>query len=311
VVCKIFVIFGPTASGKSDVATELALQTNGVVINADALQIYQGLPILSNQPDSSTQKIVDHRLYGLLAPNDNCNLGRWLQLVSREIRQVQAQQKSPIVIGGTGLYISRLINGLRPIPSTDPVQQEKMLTHYRQLGPEKFFKKIGIPNLFPSQSHPQKIIRLCEIYLKTGITPAELVTIPNREIFPRQDFFVITLQPSREFIYDKCHRRFESILERALEEVKDFHQNYPNIIDGNYHIKHTFGFLEISRYLKGQLDRDSLLQLTVRTIRNYAKRQYTWLRHQLGQIDFSCATVPNKENIPKIVEKIITIHETL
>jgi tRNA dimethylallyltransferase len=307
-VCKVVVIGGVTASGKSNMAVELAQKNNGIIINADSLQLYSGLPILSAQPSRHHRELVEHKLYAIYSPYQRSSVFDWLQIALEEINGAIAEKKLPIVVGGTGMYISRLIDGIREIPSTDQNLRKYSNTMYDDLGWNEFHRVVremdpeGVSRI--EQHNRQRLIRLYEINMLSGKKLSELDNTPNNLLFNPRDIFLINILPARDIIYGRCESRFRMFLDDAVREVQGFMEKYSDISEGNYPVSHTLGFSEIRQYISGELSRDDMISLSIKKIRHYAKRQYTWFRNQFKQIDFLLEHIPNKEDLNKLSEEI-------
>jgi tRNA dimethylallyltransferase len=309
---KIIVISGVTASGKSGLALHLAKKINGVIINADSMQIYKGLPILSAQPTLQEQKEIPHLLYSYLEPSQNCSVGIWLELVQKAINKILANNKTPIVVGGTGMYISKLIEGILEMPDISKETREKTTELYNQIRYKEFYKLISdidkesVLKLNPNDKH--RLMRIYEIYKETGKKLSDIKKQPNQIFYLRKQFFHINLNPPRDLLYKKCNKRFgEMVEEGGLEEVKKFIKNYPEIIKNpqNFSIFKTIGLREIIQYINGEIVWEKMIEISTKITRNYAKRQYTWFRNQLKDKDLIIDEMLNKGNVGSFVEKIL------
>jgi len=309
---KIIVISGVTASGKSGLALQLAKQINGVIINADSMQVYKGLPILSAQPTKDEQNQVEHLLYSHLKPTQNCSVGIWLEIVQKAINETLANNKTPIIVGGTGMYIAKLIEGILEMPDISKETRQKTTKLYDEIGYEEFYKLTSdIDNeavLKLSQNDKHRLMRIYEMFMETGKKLSDIKKQPNQIFYPREQFFHINLNPQRELLYEKCNKRFEKIIDKGgLDEVKKFIKDYPEIIQNpqNYSISKTLGLREIIQYIKGEINWDEMIEVSTKITRNYAKRQYTWFRNQLKDKDLVIEELLNKKNVVLTVEKIL------
>ncbi|MDR1499077.1 MAG: tRNA (adenosine(37)-N6)-dimethylallyltransferase MiaA [Rickettsiales bacterium] len=306
---KIIVISGPTAGGKSYLAVELAKKINGVVLNADSMQIYEGLPILSAQPNAEDYSVVEHKLYGILPPHDSNSVFRWLELVVNSINKTFESGKIPIVVGGTGMYISRFVDGIRELPSTDEKLRSRLNEMYKNIGWNGFYemvKKIDEESILKlKMNDKQRLIRIFEIYEISGVRMSEWEKLPNKTYFGGKDILHINISPDREILYKRCELRFEIIFKTCIEEVKNFTTNYGNIFGKKYPILNTIGLLEVKDYIEGKTDRNETLYRGIKKTKNYAKRQYTWFRNQFKNLDFLLKEIPNRDNINSIINNII------
>jgi tRNA dimethylallyltransferase len=308
---RILVIAGPTASRKSSLALGIARENNGVIITADSIQLYRGLPILSAQPGSEDLKVAEHKLYNVLFPRERGTLFDWLNRVKREIKETLERGKLAIIVGGTGLYVSRLLGGMRMgIPETDQTTREELNTMYNELGRDKFFEIVqrvdpeATLNVDPSNRH--RLLRIYEVYRLSGKRLSELRNIPNGQIIDRSKVFLVNIIPERKTLYEKCNLRFRNMLASgALEETELFMRNYPNIFGSDLPIVHTIGFREIGRYLRNELEYEHMVELATRDTRHYAKRQYTWFRNQFTDVDHRIDHIPSEGEIDRIAKDVI------
>lgn len=273
---KIVIISGPTACGKSNLAMQMADFRDIAIINADSLQIYEGLPILSSQPNLNDQEKVAHFLYSYFKANETSSVATWLELVKSTVEEVISQKKLPVIVGGSGMYISKLVEGISEIPEIDAEIKKQARQVFDEIGIEELRKKIGeeIPD-------KQRIIRAYEVLLQTGKPISFWQNQPLKKIFPQANFIHVNLNLPREKLYENCNLRFEEMLENgAFDEV----QNLVNQgISDDKQITKTLGFYEIRNFLVGQINHEKMVESATQKTRNYAKRQLTWFRHQLPQ----------------------------
>ena len=289
---KIIVISGATASGKSRVAIEVAKIFNGAIINADALQIYRDLPILSAQPTAENLVEVEHFLYGILPANEKISVGIWLKMVAEIVKKIQQENKIPIIVGGNGMYISRLINGISEIPEIDEKFRLQAQNLYAEIGHEKFQENFGNTKIIDKQ----KLLRACEVFLQTGKKIEFFQQQPPKKALENQQFIHLNLNPPRQEIYQNCNERFAKMLENnALKEVENY---IKNINDLSSPVVNTLGFKEILEFLNNKITLDEMRSLASQKTRNYAKRQLTWFRHQFDDIIFC----ENEEEIFKYLK---------
>lgn len=289
---KIIVISGATASGKSRVAIEVAKIFNGAIINADALQIYRDLPILSAQPTAENLIEVEHFLYGILLANEKISVGIWLKMVVEIVKKIQQENKIPIIVGGNGMYISRLINGISEIPEIDEKFRLQAQNLYAEIGHEKFQENFGNSKIIDKQ----KLLRACEVFLQTDKKIEFFQQQSPKKALENQQFIHLNLNPPRQEIYKNCNERFAKMLENnVLNEVKNY---VKNINDLSSPIVNTLGFKEILEFLNNKITLDEMQNLASQKTRNYAKRQLTWFRHQFDDIIFC----ENEEEIFKYLK---------
>ena len=278
---KAIIISGPTASGKSSLALQMADYGDIAIINADALQVYKGLPILSSQPNAQDQKIAPHFLYSYFKAEQSCSVGLWLELVKSTIEEVWQQNKIPLIVGGSGMYISKLIDGISEIPAIDEAIKIEVGELYKNLSHEEFIKNLvllgedfdKLKNL-----DKQRLTRAYEVIKQTKKSIFWWQNQPTKKIFDSQIFTHINLNPPREQLYKNCNSRFEIMLKSGvLEEVKAL---ISKGLQDNSQITKTLGFLEIKDFLQEKIKRENMIEIASQKTRNYAKRQLTWFRHQ-------------------------------
>ena len=274
---NIILIFGPTASGKSDLALRLARENDGVIFNADSMQIYQELPILSSQPTIEEQKVIPHFFYGFLNYQQDFSVAKWLEFIVPKIKEELQKDKKCFIVGGTGLYFSSLYYGINKMPEISKNLKQEMRNLYTDIGHEKFIDfltDLGDHNI--ANLDAQRLIRRAEILKETVRDLPFWQNQPKEIFFEKEQMQIIKLMPEREKLYQKCNQRFEYVLENgAIEEVKNLAKFNPSGL-----ITKTLGYQEINCYLNNRLTRPDLVEIVSRKIRNYAKRQMTWFRNQ-------------------------------
>jgi len=277
---KIIIISGATASGKSQLAVDFAKDNHGVIINGDSLQQYQDLPILSALPSQDMQDIVEHKLYGYLNFNEKSSVGQWLERAKKIIEDIWLSNRLPIVVGGTGLYLSKLVDGINFIPEISVPIKIKAQEQFLELGFEQFKKKYGNDKIIDKQ----RLLRACEVFLQTQQPIDFWQKQPKQKLFPDAEFIHINLALARETIYQNCNLRFAQMLKTgAIAEVENLLKKN---IDLTLPITKTLGFVEIEKFLKQQISFTTMQELAQQKTRNYAKRQLTWFRHQFSEINF-------------------------
>ena len=307
---KIIVISGPTASGKSSLAFELAKKLNGCIINADSMQIYKGLPILSAQPSQKEQELIEHRLYSVLEPKDNNSVYVWLKLVEKSVNETLKNNKIPIIVGGTGMYISRLINGIKDLPTVPQELRNETIKLFNKIGYDEFYnivKKIDNKALEKlNKNDKQRLMRIYEIYQISGNNLSFYEDAKNNYIFNSEMFFHINLNIDREILYERCKKRFELIFNEAKQEVNNFLENYNYVLDKKqkYSILSTLGLSEFIKYNNSLITENELVENTIKITRHYAKRQCTWFRNQFEKLDYIADSTPNENNVHEIIKLI-------
>ncbi|HEX3525269.1 MAG TPA: tRNA (adenosine(37)-N6)-dimethylallyltransferase MiaA [Stellaceae bacterium] len=277
----VLVIAGPTASGKSAVALELADLSGGTIINADSLQIYQDLRILTAQPDQAAQTRIPHRLYGFLDAAERGSAARWRTLALDAIAEATNAGRLPILVGGTGLYLRAIEEGLAPVPDIPAeIRQEAIELHWA-LGGNAFREKlarldpVAAQRLFPGDK--QRLVRAFEVVRATGVT---IGTWHQQAKFePAYRFGTILLAPPREGLYSACNARLIQLIEAgALAEVEAL---ATRCLDPSLPAMKAVGLAELLSYLRGDIPFDTAVAAAQRATRRYAKRQMTWFCHQM------------------------------
>lgn len=276
-------IAGPTASGKSDLAVELALALDrrgkrGVVINADSAQVYSDLAVLSARPTEGEMRGIEHRLFGTWDGATACSAADWAAAAKREIAQVHAAGGIPILVGGTGLYIRTLLDGIAPIPAIDPKIREEV----RALPVSKAYASLQAEDperaaaLDPGDT--SRIARALEVVRSTGKPLAHWQEQREGGIGNKVALHPLVLLPERKELYRRCDQRFERMIESgAVEEVETLLSRH---LDPALPVMRAIGVPEIAGWLRGQWSREEAIAQGQQATRNYAKRQYTWFRRQ-------------------------------
>jgi tRNA dimethylallyltransferase len=276
----VILIAGPTASGKSGLAVELAAALGGTIINADSLQTYRDLRILSARPDDAAMARVPHRLYGFLDAAERGSVGRWRGLALAEIAAAHAAGRLPIVVGGTGLYLRALQHGLAAIPPIPAGIRAEAAALYRTLGGAGFREQLMAFDPVATRLPPgdrQRLMRAWEVVRATGITLGEWQARPATASPYR--FAALLLAPPREALYATCGARFRAMIEAgALDEAAALGQRG---LDPDLPAMKAVGVPELLRHLRGEVSLDEAVAAAQRATRRYAKRQMTWFRHQM------------------------------
>ena len=278
----VLVIGGPTASGKSGLALSVAKLKNGAIINADSMQVYNGLPLLTAQPSREDFAAAPHRLYARLAPDDLCSAARWRDMALAEIGKAAAEGFLPIVTGGTGFYINTLVKGISPIPDVPPEVREKAILRQKELGNPGFHTELQKRD--PAMGarldpfNTQRLVRAFEVLEATGKSLAAWQDLPPVPPPAHLKFIVATLLPPRDRLYAQCDGRFTQMLKAgALEEVSAFKKTATPAMP----LCKALGYPELAAHLDGKLSLEEAAGLSQQATRNYAKRQVTWFRHQI------------------------------
>jgi len=276
-------IAGPTASGKSDCAVRLALELrergkSSVIINADSAQVYADLAILSARPSAAEMRGIEHRLFGTWDGASACSAADWAVAARELVDETHAQGAVPIVVGGTGLYIRTLLDGIAPVPAIRPdvrAQVRGMATAeaYAALQHDD---PARAATLAPADS--ARICRALEVVRSTGRTLAQWQDQKTGGIGDAVSLHPAILLPDRALLYKRCDARFAAMLERgAIDEVAAL---LARNLDPALPVMRAIGVPEIAAFLRGELSLSEAETRGAQATRNYAKRQFTWLRHQ-------------------------------
>lgn len=281
------VIVGPTAGGKSARALDLAKQVNGVIINADSMQIYDGLPILTAQPPKQDTANIPHCLYACLDPDDPCSAGKWRDMATLEIENAFAVGRTPIIVGGTGLYIKALIEGLSPLPAVPDAIRAAATEKQKALGNPAFHAELQKRDpVMAARLHPNdtaRLIRAYEMFEATGQSLAHWQAQSPTAPPAHWHFDIQRVMPERDELHRRCDARFLTMLDSgALEEAEDFSDKIDRgEISESAALTKALGFRPLRDYLKGALSKSAAIEKSQAETRQYAKRQATWFRHQL------------------------------
>ena len=265
----------------------LALTANGVIINADSLQLYNALPILTAQPSDADKRAAPHRLYGVLPPQAACSAAQWRELAITEIDGAHDTGKLPILVGGTGLYLNALLKGLSPMPDVPPEIRAAAIARQTKLGNPAFHADLASCDpAMAARLHPndtQRLIRAWEVFAATGRSLAAWQAATPAAAPSDYQFTVEIIDLPRAELYDRCNRRFDAMLTQgALEEATAMNQRMAaGDIDWNAPVANALGFKQLLALKHGALSRSQAIDRAKAQTRQYAKRQVTWFRHQL------------------------------
>ncbi|MCI5634256.1 MAG: tRNA (adenosine(37)-N6)-dimethylallyltransferase MiaA [Alphaproteobacteria bacterium] len=280
----VLVIVGPTASGKSALAAEVAYALNGVVLNCDSMQIYKDIPIIAAAPTETEKKLVEHRLFEIYDCDKRGNVVDWLNLCVAEIRKLWAEKRLPVVVGGTGFYAEALLKGVTPIPETPAEIRKQLQEHLSEVGLAALYAELQQKDAeIAAKLNPNdktRIIRALEVIAATGIKVSEWYKKPLIQKLPEAHFVTVKIMPSLEVIAERCCLRLDKMVNelRVLNEIKRLLTL--GIADDMPAMK-ALGVPELSLYIKGQLPLEEALNLAKLHTRQYAKRQRTWLKNKM------------------------------
>jgi len=279
---KIILIAGPTASGKSNFAVRLAKKIDGEIINADSMQVYRQLRILTARPNKKEEKKIKHHLYGIININKNFSTGQWLKLAIIKIKEIRKRKKIPILVGGTGLYFQSLINGLVKIPNISFKIRNKIRLLQKKIGQKKFYKRLlKLDSKVKKKFDPndvQRSIRAFEIKTHTKISMYDWFK-KTKANFHESAFLKFYINFERKKLIQRIEQRTTHILkEGAIQEVIRFNKAK---IKKNHSAKKVIGIEEITKYLDNQIKLEQAKELIVIKTRQYAKRQATWAKNRM------------------------------
>ena len=280
---RAILIAGPTASGKSALALSLAERHRGTVINADSMQVYQELRILTARPTPEEEARVPHALYGFVSAGEAYSVGRYIEDAARAIEAVEAQGRLPVFVGGTGLYFKALLEGLSPVPSI-PVE---IRAHWRgeavRIGAPELHRILAERDPEMAQrlrpSDPHRVVRALEVLEATGRSLAEWQRIPGEGVVGEDETIRLVLLPDRAALYRRCETRFDDMMRQgALDEVAGLSAL---ALDPGLPAMTAHGVPHLLAALTGQTDLETAMARAKNDTRHYAKRQFTWIRRNM------------------------------
>jgi len=279
---KIILISGPTASGKSNFAIKIAKKINGEIINADSMQVYKQLKILTARPNRKEQKKIKHHMYGFVDLNKKFSTGQWLNTAIKKIKEIKKRKKIPILVGGTGLYFQSLVDGLVKIPEIPLKFRNRIRLIHKKDGQKKFYKKLlNIDPEIKDRFDPndaQRTIRAFEIKLFTKISMYEWLYKTKSE-FKEEEFLKLYIDFKREDLIKRISSRsIKMIEEGAIKEVKKFIKSK---IKKDLSVNKVIGIDELTQCLNKKIHLDQAQELISIKTRQYAKRQATWARSRM------------------------------
>ena len=276
---KIILISGPTASGKSNFSIKLAKKINGEIINADSMQVYKELKILSARPNLKDYQRIKHHLYGFHSVKNNFSTGDWLKYAIKKIKEIRKRKKIPIFVGGTGLYFKALTDGLVSIPIIPIRYRNKIRALHKSLGQKKFYQKlIKLDPNSKEKINPTDTQRSIRAYEVKQFTKKSLHDWfqNTKSYFEKDDFFKIYIDYPREELIQRIGKRAEKMIKSgAINEVKKFLKLK---VRKDKSVNKAIGVQDIKEYLKKRKDMTDVLEKISIKTRQYAKRQSTWAR---------------------------------
>ena len=279
---KIILIAGPTASGKSNFALKLAKKIKGEIVNADSMQVYRQLQILTARPKKKDLKKIKHHLYGFCDVKKKYSTGEWLKFLLKKIKEIRKRNKVPIIVGGTGLYFKALTEGLVKIPNVPVKLRNKIRLMQKKLGQKKFYNQLLkfdplVKNKI-DKNDVQRSIRAYEIKYQTKKSIIEWFK-KTKVFFSSDEFIKLYIDYPRERLISRINQRVEDMFkDSAIEEVQRF--NKLKVKKENSSNK-VIGIKEITNLLNNQSTLEQTKELIAIKTRQYAKRQVTWARGQM------------------------------
>ncbi len=276
-----YIIGGPTASGKSKLALWLAQHVDGEIINADSLQLYKSIPILSASPDNEELAQTRHHLFGIYHDDQISTVQAWTQLAQATIRDILKRQKTPIIVGGTGMYLNALAQGLSPIPDISHEIKKSVRSLQKNLSKEDFYLQVieHDPSIKEHlhQNDKQRLGRALEVILQTGHSIKHFQG-KAQPLVKRIDQFILAM-PEKAKLYDLINARALKMLDNgAIQEVQALRQN----VTLDAPVCKAIGVKEIWQYLTNETTKDEMISLLQQATRQYAKRQMTWFKNQVN-----------------------------
>lgn len=274
----IYFITGPTASGKSKFAIDLSKKIKGEIVNADSMQIYKELKIITARPSQLDNKKIKHHLYGYVDGSNRYNVEKWCQDASKVIESLNKKNINPIFVGGTGLYIDTLINGIASIPSVPESIRNDSKNLLEKVGKEEFYKIVkkidedSIKLIFPNDI--QRLRRIWEVFKYSNKKFSEWKKNKNKKFITSLDYKILLFLPDRKKNYERVNKRVLTMIKSgAIEEIE-------NLLKFNYNkdlpIMRAHGVPEISAYLKNKITLEDCIKKIQLVTRHYVKRQNTW-----------------------------------
>ena len=281
-------IAGPTASGKSALALALAQKTGGVIVNADSMQVYRDLRIITARPTPEEEALVPHRLYGYVDAATNFSAGSWVTDAAAVLTELRAKKTLPIFVGGSGLYFKALTRGLSAVPPIAPDIRESVRARLERDGVEALHEDLARRD--PASAERLKprdrtrIARALEVVEATGRSLTDWHREGLPPLLPEGEFRALFLDPGRDELYGRIDARFDAMLEAgALEEVERLAARR---LDPLLPAMKAHGVPALIRHLRGEISLEEAATIGRADTRHYAKRQFTWFRHQLPEFEW-------------------------
>ena len=299
---KVILLAGPTASGKSDIAIRIAKKINGEIINADSMQVYKEIKILSARPQD--YKKIKHHLFGFVSVKKTFSTGQWLKEVNKKVNGILKKNKTPIIVGGTGLYFKSLIDGISKVPKISKIKRNQVVKLYDKIGPEKFYKKlIKLDNLSKDKinyNDKQRMIRFYEVKYFTGKSIFEWQKSKKTNLSGVK-FIKVFLNMPRDWLLENIEKRLKKMFRAGVmkEAIKFKKLKVKKDLSSNY----ILGLKELILLSDQKIGKKEALERTIIRTRQYIKRQMTWFRGQMK--DWEAFEETNRLNLEKKILKLI------
>jgi tRNA dimethylallyltransferase len=280
---RIWLIAGPTASGKSALALRLATAVGGEIVNADSMQLYRDLRMLTARPSPEEEAGAPHHLFGCVEAADGWSVGRWLRAATQVLDEIAARGRPAIVVGGTGLYFRALTVGLAEIPQVPAQVRARAGEDFDHMGEMDFRGRLGsVDSAAAARIAPgdrQRLVRAWSVFAATE-TPLTDWQSNGRPAIPQGSWRAVALEPAREAVYARCDARLAAMVEAGvLTEVASL---MARNLDADLPLMKAVGVREFSGHLHGETTLDAALAAAQQETRRYAKRQTTWMRGQMA-----------------------------
>lgn len=303
---RVLAIVGPTASGKSKLALLLAQKLNTEIISADSRQIYKELTIGTAKPTEEELAQVKHHFVNHISIKENYDVGKFVQEASQVISKLHSENKIPIVVGGTGLYINSLLYGIFEGPSSDNQIRQSLENEFKASGLNSLLEKLKEvdPETYNriDKNNPRRIIRALEVFYLTG----QPISLLQKEKHRKPDYinFLFGINWDRKVLYERINNRVDKMIKDGLiDEVKSILNNFGEDVNV---VLQTVGYKEVIQYLKNEITFDEMIELIKRNTRRYAKRQLTWFRKDKNIIWFNLHSENDFEEIANQILKQIS-----
>jgi tRNA dimethylallyltransferase len=300
---KIIFIVGPTASGKSDVACRLARRIHGEIISCDSMQVYKEVSIATNKPSQEMLRAVSHHLINIVSVHEEFDVARFAALAFEVIRDIHARRHIPIIVGGSGLYMQILLDGIFPASPKNVPLREELMAQAQMYGHQFLFDKLKqVDAEITPRIHPRdlrRVIRALEVGLTHGRPISELQN--DREgLWGRYDIKIVALDTDRQWLYEKINERVDAMfLEGVVDEIKGLERLPLSLTAGR-----IIGVREIRGYLNGDYDENQARHLMKLNTRRFAKRQLTWFRREKR---LRWIMIEKDDTVEGVAERIIAV----